>query len=42
MQSVGRWAEEDGSLHPECPGFPPAWPPPGLKTAIINVTTTVL
>lgn len=41
-QSVGRWAEEDGSLHPKCPGFPPAWLPRGLETAIIRVSATVL
>ena len=41
-QSVGRWPAGVGSLHPKCPGFPPAWPPLGLETTDIYPSTTVL
>lgn len=42
VQSVGRWAEEVGSLHPEYPGFPPASLPLGLEATNIPRSTTGL
>lgn len=42
LQSAGRWPEGGGSLHPKCPGFPPALLPQDLEMTNIYPSVTVL